>query len=679
MSLLEQYRDDPLLAEREALRIRHRDKRYKIPFVRNPLQQYQWDVIQKIRAINIANHMRVSSWALDFVERTAHIRTRWRPGERDPLTFREVVEALVRFGVPRLVAANRRANQEEPGEVLQDGPVQVVALKHRRGGCSTGFAAIGFLEAMLWDSFKVELHAQKGDAVRQLLTTCRGFYTNWPADKDEALRRLSVQNQSAWEWPHDSTFKVFTAGSDDASRGFEADFYLLTEYAHYPDVELANASLAAKQAHAWVFKESTANGASGHFFDEYEGARSVDDVVEMYERQDFESLANWNHYYRFFFGWVDDPGYRMTCSPEEARHIMGSLDALEQRVQRDRPDLTAEQVKWMRFKRNDLRPQQGMTAEQFFLQEFPHTEDAAFQATGRKVFDTEKLAEGRTRAKEKRPACFRLLDDHFKVEGAPPIVRCMPFEATLQIVEPPVKGACYVIGGDVSQGLPHGDFSVLSVHRRLSTMRTRQVAMYRGKINAKRLGDVAWMLALAYNQAFVMIEVNGPGQSANERLALDNLYPHIYQRESPDRVDVNMRSPGSFRFGYLMNVLTKARAIETMMQAVTDHAIEWSFPQAVKEAIDYERTDRGGYSAPAGMGFYDDCVIADALAYLAHVTPSMALPFAEESARRRAELLATGETRHEDALVRDFLRSLRRSRAVDEVERRARARARLRA
>ncbi len=678
MTLLDLYRDDPLLAEREAIRIRHRDKRFKVPFERNPLQQHQWDIIQKIRAINIANHMRVSSWAREFVEKTAFIRTRWGEGERDPLSFKEVVEALVRFGVPRLIAANRRANQDEPGEVLQDGPVQVMALKHRRGGCSTGFAAIGFLEAMLWDSFKVELHAQKGDAVRQLLATCRGFYSNWPADKDEALRRLSAQNQSAWEWPHDSTFKVFTAGSDDASRGFEADFYLLTEYAHYPDVDLANASLAAKQAHAWVFKESTANGASGHFYEEFQNARYVDDVVEMYEKQDFDALTSWNHYYRFFFGWVDDPGCRMSCSTEEAEHIMRSLDELERRVLRDRPDTTAEQFKWARFKRNDLRPQPGMTADQYFLQEFPHTEEAAFQATGRKVFDTDKLNAAKAAAARTRPAHFRLLDDHFRVEGAPPVVRCLPFEATLQIVEPPVKGACYVLGGDVSQGLPHGDFSVLSVHRRLSTMRTRQVALYRGKINAKRLGDVAWLLAMAYNEAFVIIEVNGPGQSTNERLALDNLYPHIYQRESPDKVAVNMRMPGAFKFGHLTNVMSKARAIETMRQAVTDQAIEFSFPQAVKEAIDYERTDRGGYSSPPGVGFYDDCVIADALAYLAHVTPSMAPPFAVESARRRALLLAAGGEKHEDALVSAFLRGLKTSQSVDQRERVRRAHARLR-
>ena len=647
---IEFFEEHPLEAIGRFNRIQHRDKPrgFLTPLEFNALQWRQYNLIQTIRAINLTEHLRLDEVARKLICSITGLDIAGSWG------FRQTVDALLQWGIPKIMA---RARRDPDNPTLNDGPVQIMAVKQRRGGCSTGFMALEFHEAHWFPQTRVEVHAQKGRAVENLLEIAGRFYGSWPRDEIQFRNDTKSKTRERMEWTFGSKFEVFTAGSKDATRSFEADIYLLSEYAHYPDHGGVNAALAAGQKHAWIFKESTANGSVGAFHDEYWDAMNVDDVIEMFEHDDFEARSKWSGYYRFFFGWTEDPGYQMPCSEKEAEYILSSLDRDEQRLAEDIPGVTPEQLKWRRWKIANLTDDKMLSRSQMFLQEFPHTPESAFQSRGSQVYDQARLDALAVRSKQLRQVRVRLVESNWGRKRQP-LEEASVHASTLSIWERPRPTDIYIVSGDIGHGLPDGDWSVLSVFKRSSITRLIQVAEYRGRIAPKRVGDVAWMLAKWYNDAYAIMEVNGPGLVANDRLVNDNRWPHVYHRAPEDRMGADMGLVSSFLFGFHTTGKSKDMAVGNLKQAFVEDLCELRSLVGINECKLYQgvETAAGNIKYGAPKGRYDDCAMAYALGMYAHLDQTKAPAFFE--AKRRQEMKAKQDKASpQDRELWDFIES----------------------
>jgi hypothetical protein len=89
---------------------------------------------------------------------------------------------------------------------------------------------------------------------------------------------------------------------------------------------------------------------------------------------------------------------------------------------------------------------------------------------------------------------------------------------TYNVWEPPVKGEKYVIGADVSEGVPSGDWSVAYVLRRIDRDQAVQVAEFRGHVLPDLFGDILRDIGTKYNMAHILVEKNNPGFTTILRL-----------------------------------------------------------------------------------------------------------------------------------------------------------------
>ena len=636
------YMADPERAWAELFRIRHKDRPRAplIPFTLNLLQRALWRDINRIRAINIRRQAALEPEVNDWLKKRI-------AADIAALTFKEAVPILVSYGVSRLVF-----EALEESFVLRDGPVQMVLCKHRQGGMSTLLTAIGFHQSHFFHNWRCETHAQKGSASENVLGFASQFYTAWNDDEDRIdFREKTIGlSQARVAWAHGSAMTTFTAGSESSSRSFKADYYHFTEYAHYPDTDGANAALGAQTEDAWVMKESTAAGVGGSFHDEFWDAKTTDDVIEMYDAEIWEDIDGWSSYYRFFFGWVDDPSCAMACSEGMANYIWSTIDDDEQDLIQRFPYLTAEKLRWRRWKLEREKPPAGYSALQWFRQENPATPHEAFQATGLGVFDAQKINRQIMRADtEPEPLKIDLHESCFSELEAPRAVR--PYEGHLEIFEPPIPGQVYTLGGDVSQGLPQGDFSVGSILRRVSLLKAEEVACWEGKISAKRLGDLFVLLALWYNEAFILCEVNGPGVLTNDRI-LDNQYPNTYERIALDKVDPKMkRATTAWRYGFFTLGQGKQKLVNQMAQALVEDHLTLHARRTLEQAKVYRKKKGAGYEAPSGHN--DDRVVATGLAYLAHIDDEIGPSLVSARAIEQRKLRLTPTDAQVEAAIED--------------------------
>lgn len=183
-----------------------------------------------------------------------------------------------------------------------------------------------------------------------------------------------------------SFFHVRTAGNLAAGRGETYQHLHASESPMWVDAgETQNsASQAIPSAPGTsIFYESTAKGAVGQFYDDWNDAEAG--------RSDFIP---------FFAPWFWDPDYSLAFASDSARlDFERELNLTERRLVEDH-GVTLEQLHWRRFTiRNSCQ-----NSEAKFRQEYPSTASEAFLTTGSPVFNAEAVARLEKLA---RPALWR--------------------------------------------------------------------------------------------------------------------------------------------------------------------------------------------------------------------------------------------------------------------------------
>jgi terminase large subunit-like protein len=572
-----------------------------------PAQSSLYRFLQEVQALNLFRSIRELPPA-----KTGGIQDAWRViGRFDPNLPPKHVDAirwLAEMG-PRKLLRKLRENgfPEDKYPTLTCDPVRAVFGKARREGVTVELLACDYQLTSLVPHTQVAIIAHNQQAVENIFRTAKLYYTMCPESFQAFRPEERANSRTMLEFSNGSKLATFTASGRDI-RSYQLDVVHLSEYAHYEDMTAIASLLTAIPPHCWVFKESTANGAQGPFYEDWKRSATPARVAQAWDDKDYEFFNSWNGYYKWFFSWLDDPRYKSDVLSWEKKEIKADLDEYEQALQKRFPKFTLERAKWRRAKiRSGECDDKDLPPEQFFAQEYPADEDEMFQTTGDQPFPAEKLNPMDQRAKA-NPPFLRL-----EVSGNGMAKVVHHTNANLLIWEEPLPGAEYVIGCDVSQGLgKKGDASYAPVFLRIDGVARRQVAAFWSKrMPAKELAHVMTTLAEWYNDAFLVVESLGPGQLVCSTIYEDNRYPFVYKRENLGQIswggEIN-----SFYLGYYTGADPKKALIGELVWAIRNDLIEIRDPKAIAEMRVFHRNDKGQYSAPEGEN--DDRVIGVALA-----------------------------------------------------------------
>ena len=282
--------------------------------------------------------------------------------------------------------------------------------------------------------------------------------------------------------------------------------------------------------------------------------------------------------------------------------------------------LDEEQISWY------CRKYASYLDKDSIKQEYPCSPDEAFIATGKSVFDTEKITQQLMRCDGTRELCgvfeYKRTGVPFKTEG-----EVSDMEWTIKEIdfierkdgyikiheEPMVKRdgqgnvtsrAPYAIGGDTAgTGQDYFTAKVISCldGHTVATLRVQ-------RIDEDLYAEQVYCLGKYYNDAIIGIEINY-SRHPMDVLARVYSYPHVYYEE---RLDT--KSGGVSRMpGFSTNHISKHRIIACLVQFMREHPTAECDPETLREMLTFIKKDNGNTEAVEGM--HDDLVMALAIAH----------------------------------------------------------------
>jgi hypothetical protein len=279
--------------------------------------------------------------------------------------------------------------------LLNDIPIRTIRLKPRQKGSSTWSVWKQF--CLLSDSLARGLimggaHFQ-GQNLFKMLTTYAGH------DRFDPKIRWQVLDREA-RCTNGSTIERVTAANKEAGRSGTYQSLIATEYARWAEEGVANAAdvlagaikTVADAPLTMVDIESTANGASGDFYERYWGGIT------------FEELKQGKRgFVRVFCPWFRFEDSRRDPLLELGREEC--VPAAKVAELRAKFDLDEEQIAWMQWATRE----ECKRDFDVFCEEYPFDEESAFRKSGRQRFNSNKLAAMKEEA-QKYPPAFGNID-----------------------------------------------------------------------------------------------------------------------------------------------------------------------------------------------------------------------------------------------------------------------------
>lgn len=291
----------------------------------------------------------------EFIPNALQIQT--RQGTMAPFVLKKAQRRLI-----ERVKAKRAAGQ----------PVRFIIDKTRRVGLSSVIAGLIFQETPFFEGQSALILAHEKKAARNLFGYYDRFEHSYTKFKGIGLPRVigrsASQDSGSIRWINRSQIEIATAKSLDFSRSFDFRFLHLSEYAYYPSIRGLMTALIATVADdpaTMVFKESTAKGYNEFYSDCIDAMEGRGDY-EFFFVGCFEDEDNWRSLERDS---VDPAKFQDSLNDEEL-----GLAA--------RYNLALEQLYWRRKKLEDFKGDLKR-----FDQEYPHSWEVSFQASGRQRFD----------------------------------------------------------------------------------------------------------------------------------------------------------------------------------------------------------------------------------------------------------------------------------------------------
>lgn len=330
-----------------------------------------------------------------------------------------------------------------------------IVLKARQVGITTYVASRFFLNTITRPGTVTVQVAHDQSSAEEIFRIVHRFQENLPEWLRNDVLRTSHANVRQLIFPEiDCEYRVETAADPNAGRGLTIHNLHCSEVARWPrDAAGTLASLrAAVPPDGEIVLESTANGAGGCFFEEWQSA--VEKGVTQH-----------------FFPWWWEKSYQRTPGATDWNEEERGLVTLHA--------LTAEQIAF----RRELRASFGQLSKQ----EFAESAVECFLASGECVFEVEQIEQ-------------RIPELRGPVEARE--------NGRIEIYYPPVRCRSYVIGVDPAGGGSEGDYAAVQV---VDCARGVQCAELRGHYPPAELARRVEDLAREYNGALVAVERNNHG------------------------------------------------------------------------------------------------------------------------------------------------------------------------
>jgi Terminase RNaseH-like domain len=353
-----------------------------------------------------------------------------------------------------------------------------IVLKARQLGITTYVAARFFLETITHPGTVSLQVAHSQEAAEELFRIVHRFLENLPESMQRGALKTSHANVRQIVFPGlDSEYRVATA-DENAGRGLTIHHLHCSEVARWtrgPDEALASLR-AALVPDGEIVLESTPNGASGIFYQEWQEAEETG-------------------YSRHFFPWwydytyaskVEVPVRPFTVEEEELILKHGLTDA---------------QIAWRREAFSTLR---GLS-----VQEYAEDPVSCFRLSGECVFDQDAVDIAQTN-----------LTDPMEIKDNRRLLIWLPSQVARE----------YIIGVDPAGGGSDGDYACAEVIERQTAM---QCAELWGHFSPQELAQRLAELSKRYNGALVAVERNNHGHAVLAHLRMMG-HVSVYQQEWKD-------------------------------------------------------------------------------------------------------------------------------------------------
>lgn len=464
----------------------------------------------------------------------------------------------------------------------------VVALKARREGVSTLFEALMLTRTILDDYVHSLVMASNAGNTAEIWRMASTMTDNspWKRYVEKRNKELHIGK---------SKLMVATAGSADATRGFDLTCLHLSEMAFW---ENSNTMLAAMQClpdqlDTFCFIESTANGKTGQgeqFYDTW--CRAVSGESEFLPI--FLPWFAMPEYSRP--NYVFKHEYKRRRKGQEAQLVLEELDAEEQELVAAF-HLTAGQLAWRRW----AIPNKCEGDLDKFNQEYPATADSAFIQSGLPMFRNADLLPFQRDVRR---------GERFRLEGGRWV---FDPQGCVEVWKHPEPGHTYVIGADTSMGYD-GDGKRSKRSRSsaciLDMMTLEQVAEYDAStpphIQARHLA----VMGNRYNNALLAPEVTSSGGGGGRELIVylkELNYWNIHIWRHADRI---RREQGSI-YGWETNSRTRPMMIARIREVINERTTTIHSAELMKQLSNFGENDSGRTEALSG---HDDLLFAFGIA-----------------------------------------------------------------
>ena len=501
---------------------------------------------------------------------------------------------------------------EQVADALENDVHYIVCLKGRQVMVSTICLALDLYWSAKYSGIQGTLITdtdENREMFRETLTMyLEGLPNKW---KQPVVKH----NRTQLTFKNRSRFMYQVAGTKKKEKrsvgvGKAVMFMHATECSNWGDEgALADieASLAQKNPKRLYIFESTARGMNT-FMDMWETAQTAATQRAI------------------FVGWWRNELYRCEKTSSEYQvywdgRITGEENEWVEDVKRLYGyDISDEQLAWWRWMRAEHVPE-----ESEMLQNYPPTEEYAFQMSGAQFFSPRNLTERMKSARQEAPDCYKLLLGGTFQETE--LVESNESAASLKIYETPKTGAYYALGCDPAWGSSEwADRFCIQVYRCYADGLDQVAEFCTPDMNTAQFAWVMMYLAGAYDQAMINLELNGPGMAVwqevqtMQRLAqtasmggnpaitkiLLNIRNYLYRR--PDSIG------GGLNYHTKSTTTEKERFMNAFKDGFESRAIRLRSRELMNEMKYVERRD--GFLGAPGRG-KDDRVIASGLATMA--------------------------------------------------------------
>lgn len=425
-------------------------------------------------------------------------------------------------------------------------------------------------------SYNIESTQSIFEKLKQMYASIPDKYK--PAEKRNNRMELLLNNNSR--------IIIKTAGVKSLGRGMTLQYVLLSEFAFYNDEQQKDTLVSLEQSLAKnndskIVIETTSNG------------------YNYYQKLFMSAYKGNSKYKAFFFPWFS------TATSKQFKHEMDLAEQwfrvnnkgtrlIPELLERDEIPLRDKGISykllmWRRWKLEDIDIED-------FNQEYPDSVESSFKSTSRSVFDTHKIG-------ERLNYVFNPLKIN-EINKELPLTLDSYLNKSFFIYKNIKPNERYYIGVDTSSG-NGGDNSAISV---FDSEGEQVAAFYDNKIPVYRFSQVVFDVGIYFNYGFLVVEKNSFGQSVIEKLRQEFQYLNMYKMKQFD--DSGRKK---YKIGWVTTSVTKPKLVSDYKEQFELDLILINDNETLEEMKIF--TDYNGKTGNIrGEGFYDDMVIASALA-----------------------------------------------------------------